>query len=84
MGFLNHAIAPIKHADRFDMNKNNIENASADSLLRFKTENMLISVASLVPIPEIDTGINETKFAVDIQNATFTIVIETLKDIAIK
>ena len=55
-GFLNHATAPIRHDDTLDRNRNRIENTTADSLGRSRTANMLINVASRVPIPETDTG----------------------------
>jgi hypothetical protein len=81
---LNQATAPIKHDETLEMKRNMIENASADSLLRFRTENMLMRVASLVPIPATDTGSKETRFAVDMLNVTFKKDIGIFRDLAIK
>jgi hypothetical protein len=67
-----------------EINKNMTENTNADSLLRFKVENMLIRVASLVPIPEIEIGSNETRLAAEMLKATFKKLIAMLSDFAIK
>lgn len=50
-------------------NKTKVENATADAGFNPTKENKITIVASLVPIPEIDTGINVIKAEIDTQVA---------------
>ena len=68
IGFFNHALNPINPLIAYISNII-IENAIADSLLNPKYENKIISVASLVPIPDIDIGIKVTTAEIDTQVA---------------
>ena len=68
IGFFSHAINPINPL-KANITNIIIENAIADSLLNPKYENRTISVASLVPIPDIDIGIRVMMAEIETQVA---------------
>ena len=67
-GFLHHAIPPKIAVEIYKIERKIIEKLTAVSLLNPKRENKKIKVASRVPIPDIEIGIREIIFAIDIKN----------------
>jgi len=65
-GFFNHASKPISPLTAYISNIN-IENAMALSLLSPRYEKRMIIITSLVPIPDIDIGIDVMSAEIETQ-----------------